>query len=210
MESAGIQPIRFFPRLDSQYHCYLLTVLTPPELRVLWFLIDKMDQFGVTQCSSNTSLVKVLCSQLNVTDQNNIRRYLRKLAQLGLIQKRSTTTYLLNPYFVNRRAICPAAIIGPQFSNVRYSDEFLAWKRLDDEQSKVMLSLKRRLHNAENREKNSQELENRMERDDEMDALKKEMQDMKAMLNEVLGILKKHEPEEAEKIERHLKLVHDE
>jgi hypothetical protein len=180
------QPVPFFPKIDSQYHRYLLKEkLQYQEIKALWFFIDKMDHCGIISCNLNSTIIKSLCHELNIQNQYNCRAYVRKLELLGIIKRISTTAFKLNPYICNRLQNVAAPLFYG-FSNLKKTDEYVSWKKLDDEETKNFPSLKRRLHNAYYRDNNmSQNLDTQRDTDMTITLLKEEITKQSGQLQKV-------------------------
>jgi hypothetical protein len=142
------QPILFFPRLDFQYIRYLQKkILLPREMTALVFFIDRMDHYNNISCTSDTTIVKMLCEELEITDQHNCRNIIRNLEKLGLVERKTKNVFKINPYICNRLQYVFPSMFG-DFTDIRKASAYVKWKKLDDKDNKNFPSLKRRLHNA--------------------------------------------------------------
>lgn len=154
-------------------------------------------------------------------------KLVRELVSLDIIRKISSQIYVFNPYIVNRMGLIPMDAFGFSGKKIKALEAkgYKAWKKADDAQKKLIPSARIRLQTAEFRAiKNATLLG---EEDTYMvvitalrkevhelqqcsDELKRDNQDIKEMLREVLCTLKKYDPVAVDDFKkRHLELVKD-
>jgi len=150
MASLLLQPIRFFPKLDSQYQRYVQSILSYNEFKALSFFVDRCSLSNEIECDRDMTITEGVAEDLEMTDLHNCRKLIRPLTKLDLIKRIDDRKFLLNPYYSNRVQFVPATILN-EFSDVQMHPDYLAWKLNDDASGKKYPSLKRRLHNAEYR-----------------------------------------------------------
>ena len=215
----GFQPIPLFPRPNMQLIRFIKTRLIKPTAgHILDWMIDHVGLGNKIICKHETTLIKLIAIEFKISDQHHVMKLVRELVSLDIIRKETGQIYVFNPYIVNRMGLIPMHAFGFSAKKIKVLEAkgYTAWKKTDDAQKKLIPSARIRLQAAKFRAIKEATLPGEEDTDmvaiaelrDEVHDLKRDNQDIKDMLREVLCTLKKYDPEAVEDFKkRHLELV---